>query len=145
MGWDVYDVGTVGNDDSNNTTVIVGIVLGILGALVVGAGLALVVMFHLRKKKIGEELLIRLKLFPESRIAHIIVCFYAHSELSGSFLVPVPSANIENRLSTMLSHARSGSAVDFSPTGDYRRGESGRFIRKCRLRKWTFHSIIAVL
>lgn len=140
MGWDVYDVGTVGNDDSNNTTVIVGIVLGILGALVVGAGLALVVMMHLRKKKIGEELLIRLKPFPESRIACIIfVCFYAHSELSGSFLVPVPSANIESRLSTMLSHTRSSTAADFSPTGDYRRGESGRFIHKCRLRKWMFH------
>lgn len=61
VGWDVYDVGTVGTDESNNTTVIVGIVLGIVGALVVGALLALVVMFHLRKKKIGEELLIHLK------------------------------------------------------------------------------------
>lgn len=140
VGWDVYDVGTVGNDDSNNTTVIVGIVLGILGALVVGASLALVVMNHLRKKKIGEELLIRLKPFPQSRVAHIIiVCFYVHSELSGSFLVPVSSANIENRLSTMLSHTRSRGAADFSPTGDYRRGESGRFIHKCTLRKWTFH------
>lgn len=61
VGWDVYDVGTVGNHDSNNAKVIVGISLGILGALVVGAALALVVMIHLKKKKIGEELLIRLK------------------------------------------------------------------------------------
>lgn len=140
MGWDVYDVGTVGTDESNNTTVIVGIVLGIVGALVVGALLALVVMFHLRKKKIGEELLIHLKPFCESKVAHIItVCFYAHSELSGSFLVLVPSANIENRLSTMLSHTRSSTAADFSPTGDYRRGESGQFIHTCGLRKWMLH------
>lgn len=132
-------MGTVGNDDSSNATVIVGIVLGILGALVLGAGLALVVMMHLRKKKIGEETPDTFS-FPESRAAHIIIVgFCAHSELSGSFLVPVPSANIENRLSTMLSHARSSTAGDFSPTGDYRRGESGRFIQKRSLRKWTFH------
>ncbi|XP_070815962.1 macrophage-stimulating protein receptor-like isoform X1 [Chaetodon trifascialis] len=77
----VYNVGTVVNDDSNNT-VIAGIVLGIIAALVVGAGLALIVMIHLRKKK---------------------------------------RANIENRLSTMLSRNRMGSGPDFSPTGDYRR------------------------
>lgn len=135
VGWEVYDVGTVGNNDSSNASVIVGIVLGILGALVLGAGLALLVMMHLRKKKIGEET--SDTFVPESRAAgSIIVCFCAHSELSGSFLVPIPSANIENRLSTMLSHARSSTPGDFSPTGDYRRGESGR---KCRLRKWTFH------
>ncbi|XP_070758264.1 macrophage-stimulating protein receptor-like [Enoplosus armatus] len=79
---EVYDVGTVANDDSNNNTVIAGIVLGIIAALVVGAGLALLVMIHLRKKK---------------------------------------RANIENRLSTMLSRNRIGSGPDFSPTGDYRR------------------------
>uniref|UniRef100_H3C1Z8 receptor protein-tyrosine kinase n=1 Tax=Tetraodon nigroviridis TaxID=99883 RepID=H3C1Z8_TETNG len=101
VGWEVYDVGTVGNDDSNNTKVIVGIVLGILAALVAGAVLAFAVMIHLKKKKIGEELLI-----PSS---------------AGPFFVPVPSANIENRLSTMLSHTRSSGAADFSPTGDYRR------------------------
>ncbi|KAG8007734.1 Hepatocyte growth factor receptor [Nibea albiflora] len=78
----VYDVGTVANDDGNNITVIAGIVLGIIAALVVGAGLALLVMIHLRKKK---------------------------------------RANIENRLSTMLSRNRMGSGPDFSPTGDYRR------------------------
>ncbi|XP_035517889.1 macrophage-stimulating protein receptor-like isoform X1 [Morone saxatilis] len=78
----VYDVGTVVNDESNNNTVIAGIVLGILAALVVGAGLALVVMIHLRKKK---------------------------------------RANIENRLSTMLSRNRIGNNANFSPTGDYRR------------------------
>lgn len=129
MGWDVYDVGTVETDNSSDTTVTVGIVLGILGALVVGAGLALVVMIHLRKKRIGEELLIRLKVFPEFRVPRIIiVCFYAHSELSGSFLVPVLSANIENRLSTMRSHTRLSSTADFSPRGDYRRSESGRII-----------------
>ncbi|TNN84423.1 Macrophage-stimulating protein receptor [Liparis tanakae] len=79
---EVYDVGKVVNDDGNNNTVIAGIVLGIFTALVVGAGLALVVMIHLRKKK---------------------------------------RANIENRLSTMLSRHRMGSGVDASPTGDYRR------------------------
>lgn len=85
MGWEVYDVGTVGNDDSSNATVIVGIVLGILGALVLGAGLALVVMMHLRKKKIGEEAPDTF-FFPESRAARIIiVSFCVHSELSGSF------------------------------------------------------------
>lgn len=48
---EVSDVGTVVHHESNNYTVIVGIVLGILAALVVGAGLALFVMIHLRKKK----------------------------------------------------------------------------------------------
>ncbi|KAI3369994.1 hypothetical protein L3Q82_024796 [Scortum barcoo] len=48
---EVHDVGTVANDDSDNSKVIVGIVLGIIAALVVGAGLALIVMMHLRKKK----------------------------------------------------------------------------------------------
>ncbi|XP_029286992.1 macrophage-stimulating protein receptor-like isoform X2 [Cottoperca gobio] len=47
----VYDVGKVVNDDTNNITVIVGIVLGVLAALVVGASFALLVMIHLRKKK----------------------------------------------------------------------------------------------
>ncbi|XP_036956723.1 macrophage-stimulating protein receptor-like [Acanthopagrus latus] len=79
---EVTDVGTVVNDDGNFTTVIVGIALGIIAALVAGAGLALIVMIHLRRKK---------------------------------------RANIENRLSTMLSRNRMGSASDFSPTGDYRR------------------------
>lgn len=78
---DVYDVGMVVYDDSNNT-VIAGIVLGIIAALVVGAGLALLVMIHLRKKK---------------------------------------RANIENRLSNMLSRNRIGSTLNASPTGDYRR------------------------
>ncbi|KAA8593364.1 macrophage-stimulating protein receptor [Etheostoma spectabile] len=50
---EVHDVGTVVNNHSNNNTVIVGIVLGIIAALVVGAGLALLVMIHLRKKKKG--------------------------------------------------------------------------------------------
>ncbi|XP_034389353.1 macrophage-stimulating protein receptor-like isoform X1 [Cyclopterus lumpus] len=48
---EVHDVGKVVHDDSNNNTVIAGIVLGIFAALVVGAGLALLVMIHLRKKK----------------------------------------------------------------------------------------------
>ncbi|XP_053172389.1 macrophage-stimulating protein receptor-like isoform X1 [Scomber japonicus] len=48
---DVFDVGTVIPDEYNYNTVIVGIVLGILAALVAGAGLALLVMIHLRKKK----------------------------------------------------------------------------------------------
>ncbi|XP_060925031.1 macrophage-stimulating protein receptor-like isoform X1 [Limanda limanda] len=75
-----YDVGTVLYDDNN--TVIAGIVLGIIGALVVGALLALIVMIQLKNKKRAE---------------------------------------IENRLSTMLSRGRGGSNSDFSPTGDYRR------------------------
>ncbi|XP_060898987.1 macrophage-stimulating protein receptor-like [Labrus mixtus] len=78
----IHDVGTVVNDDTNQATVISGIVLGILAALVLGASLALAVMMHLKKKK---------------------------------------RANIENRLSTMLSHNRMGSANNSSPTGDYRR------------------------
>ncbi|XP_034440841.1 macrophage-stimulating protein receptor-like isoform X1 [Hippoglossus hippoglossus] len=77
---EAYDVGTVVYDDNN--TVIAGIVLGIIGALVVGAGLALIGMIHVKKKK---------------------------------------RAQIENRLSTMLSRSRVGSNSDFSPTGDYRR------------------------
>lgn len=52
---EVYNVGTVVNDETNNTTTIVGIILGIVVALVVGASLALAVMFYLRKKKTGEE------------------------------------------------------------------------------------------
>lgn len=55
---EVYDVGTVVNDESNYTTVIVGIALGIIAALVAGAGLALIVMIHLRKKKRGEKTLL---------------------------------------------------------------------------------------
>uniref|UniRef100_A0A672YXR2 Macrophage-stimulating protein receptor n=1 Tax=Sphaeramia orbicularis TaxID=375764 RepID=A0A672YXR2_9TELE len=78
----VYNVGTVVLDDGNNNTVIVGIVLGIIAALVVGASLALLVMIHLRKKK---------------------------------------RANIESRLSTVLSQNRFGANSDISPTGDYRR------------------------
>ncbi|XP_019957234.2 macrophage-stimulating protein receptor-like isoform X1 [Paralichthys olivaceus] len=46
---EAYNVGTVVYDDNN--TVIAGIVLGIIAALVVGAGLALIVMIHMKKKK----------------------------------------------------------------------------------------------
>ncbi|KAM9759685.1 macrophage-stimulating protein receptor-like isoform 2-T2 [Menidia menidia] len=73
---EVYDVGTVVSANNDNSTVIAGIVLGILAALVVGAGLALFVMVHLRKKK---------------------------------------RANIEIRLSTMLSRGRMSSRLE-SPT-----------------------------
>ncbi|CAJ1050607.1 macrophage-stimulating protein receptor-like [Xyrichtys novacula] len=52
---EVYDVGTVVNSDTSQTSVIIGIVLGILAALVAGAGLALVVMINLRKKKRGKK------------------------------------------------------------------------------------------
>ncbi|XP_054473858.1 macrophage-stimulating protein receptor-like isoform X2 [Anoplopoma fimbria] len=82
---DVHGVGRVVNDDRNNSTVIAGIVLGIIAALVVGAGLALLVMIHLRKKK---------------------------------------RANIENRLSTMLSRNRMGGG-DISPTVDLSSQTSG--------------------
>lgn len=58
MNGEVYDVGTVVNDESNYTTMIAGIVLGIIAALVAGAGLALIVMIHLRKKKRGEKTLL---------------------------------------------------------------------------------------
>lgn len=51
---EVYDVGTVVNDETNNTTTIVGIILGIVAALVLGATLALAVMVYLRKKKTEE-------------------------------------------------------------------------------------------
>ncbi|XP_039971985.1 macrophage-stimulating protein receptor-like isoform X2 [Xiphias gladius] len=81
---EMFDVGTVVYDDNN--TVIVGIVLGIIAALVVGAGLALIVMIHIKKKK---------------------------------------RANIENRLSTMLSRNRMGSNSDFSPTVDLSSQTSG--------------------
>nr|XP_040060403.1 macrophage-stimulating protein receptor-like isoform X1 [Gasterosteus aculeatus aculeatus] len=78
-----HAVGKVVHDDgSNNNTVIAGIVMGIIAASALGAGVALGVMIHLRKKK---------------------------------------RANIENRLSTMLSRDRIGSGRDISPTGDYRR------------------------
>ncbi|XP_068172194.1 macrophage-stimulating protein receptor [Antennarius striatus] len=60
---EVYDVGTVMNDDSNNSTVIAGIVLGIIAALAVGAGLALIVMIHLRKKKRASI---------ENRLSHML-------------------------------------------------------------------------
>lgn len=59
---DVYDMGTVMNEESSNTTVIVGIVMGIIAALVVGAGLTLIVMNHLRKKRMGEKILLFLQM-----------------------------------------------------------------------------------
>lgn len=55
---EVYNVGTVLLDDGDNSTVIAGVVLGIIAALVIGAGLALIVMIHLRNKKRGMRLLI---------------------------------------------------------------------------------------
>uniref|UniRef100_A0A665TEY2 receptor protein-tyrosine kinase n=1 Tax=Echeneis naucrates TaxID=173247 RepID=A0A665TEY2_ECHNA len=81
---EVHDVGTVVYDNNHKGIVgiVMGIVMGILAALVLGAGLALLVMIKLRKKKRAE---------------------------------------IENRLTTMLSQSRLGSSSDFSPTGDYRR------------------------
>ncbi|XP_061583292.1 macrophage-stimulating protein receptor-like [Cololabis saira] len=48
---DVYNVGRVVYGNNSNPTAILGIVLGIITALVVGAGLALAVMIYLRKKK----------------------------------------------------------------------------------------------
>ncbi|XP_021177600.2 macrophage-stimulating protein receptor isoform X1 [Fundulus heteroclitus] len=48
-----HHVGRVVYDITNNDPVIAGIVLGIIAALVVGAGLALFVMRHLRKKERG--------------------------------------------------------------------------------------------
>lgn len=63
MNGEMYDMGTVVNDDKNNNTEIAGIVLGIIAALVVGAGLALIVMIHLRKKKRGEKIQVFLDTF----------------------------------------------------------------------------------
>uniref|UniRef100_A0A7N8X8P3 receptor protein-tyrosine kinase n=1 Tax=Mastacembelus armatus TaxID=205130 RepID=A0A7N8X8P3_9TELE len=48
---DVYDVGTVVCDYRNNHSVIAGIALCIIAALIVGAGLALFVMVRIKKKK----------------------------------------------------------------------------------------------
>ncbi|XP_054641533.1 macrophage-stimulating protein receptor-like isoform X2 [Dunckerocampus dactyliophorus] len=48
---DLYDVGTVLYEDDNNDSVIAAIVLGVIFASLVGAGIALIVMIHLRKKK----------------------------------------------------------------------------------------------
>lgn len=56
MNREVHHVGTVAFDDSSNKSVIAGIVLGIIAALVLGAALALIVMNHLRKKRRGERL-----------------------------------------------------------------------------------------
>lgn len=53
MNEEEYDVGTVVPEKTNHATVIAGIILGILAALVAGAGLALIVMRHLRKKQRG--------------------------------------------------------------------------------------------
>lgn len=83
---EAFDVGTVVINDGNSSTVIAGVVLGIIAALVLGAGLALAVMIHLRKKN---------------------------------------RANIENRLSTMISRSRMGSNYDFSPTVDLSSQTSG--------------------
>ncbi|KAM8868292.1 macrophage-stimulating protein receptor-like [Synchiropus picturatus] len=46
-----HNVGTVFNDVTTNAAIIAGIVLAIIAALVVGAGTALFIMRHLRKKK----------------------------------------------------------------------------------------------
>ncbi|XP_061779596.1 macrophage-stimulating protein receptor-like [Nerophis lumbriciformis] len=48
---DLHDVGTVLYEDVNNDLIIAGIVLGVIFASVAGAGIALIVMNHLKKKK----------------------------------------------------------------------------------------------
>lgn len=53
MNGEVYDVGRVAYSSSNRP---VGIVLGILAALAVGAALAFAIMTHLRKRKKGEAM-----------------------------------------------------------------------------------------
>lgn len=114
---EAYDVGTVAYH--NNTTVIVGIVLGIIAALVLGAGLALVAMFQLKKKKTGEYWKIQHWLRWRELVLRC-------SGLCGRLITArsdcVPTAIIENRLSTLLSRSRMSSARELSPTGDYRRG-----------------------
>lgn len=54
MNRKVFDVGTVVHNN-HHKSVLVGIGLGIFAALVVGAGLALLIMKHLRKKERGEK------------------------------------------------------------------------------------------
>lgn len=50
---DVYDVGTVLEDNSSSVTS--GIVRGIIGALVVALGIALIVVMHLKRKRRGKR------------------------------------------------------------------------------------------
>lgn len=59
IGGELYDVGTVGMADSNAPVSIAVITLSIVGALVLGAVMALAVMFHVRKKKKGENILMQ--------------------------------------------------------------------------------------
>lgn len=114
---EVYNVGIVVNDRTNNTTTIVGIILGILAALVVGASLALVVMVYLRKKKTGEET-------GGGKKSKSCRCEHMFFKRTVRLFFSIFSAEIENRLSTMLYQHRTSSTADFSPTGDYRRGQS---------------------
>ena len=51
----VTDIGKVVYMDNNSRTIIAFIVVGILGAVVLGAALALFAMTRLRKTKQGEE------------------------------------------------------------------------------------------
>lgn len=119
MNGEVYDVGTVMNDETNNTTTIVGIILGIVAALVVGASLALAVMVYLRKKKTGEETRGKKNNAKSCRCEYT---FFKWTIRLLFFFFFILSAEIENRLSTMLYQHRTSSTADFSPTGDYRRG-----------------------
>lgn len=121
MNGEVYNVGTVVNDETNNTTTIVGIILGIVAALVVGASLALAVMVYLRKKKTGEET--RGKKTTQ-KVADVNIPSLRGRFVYFFFFFFILSAEIENRLSTMLYQHRTSSTADFSPTGDYRRGQS---------------------
>lgn len=77
IGGEVYDVGTVGIDDSNTTVSIAVITLSIVGALVLGAVMASAVMFHIRKKKKGENIL----MLQQQHSPAAITCFCAHYEL----------------------------------------------------------------
>lgn len=53
MNEEVYDVGTVLNE--NNSNAISNLAWGVIGAVLIGLMIALVVIFHLKKKKKGEE------------------------------------------------------------------------------------------
>ncbi|KAM4582074.1 macrophage-stimulating protein receptor-like isoform 3-T3 [Fundulus diaphanus] len=69
-----HHVGRVVYDITNNDPVIAGIVLGIIAALVVGAGLALFVMRHLRKKERGffaVNIEHRLSIVSRNRISQV--------------------------------------------------------------------------
>lgn len=111
----VHDVGTVILVSNHY---VVGIVLGILGALVAGAVLAYVTMKHLRKKKTGEET------ESISLFRFLKKCLHLHHYLNSLHLLT--DSLVESRLSHYSrNHSLQGNgSVELLPFGDYRRGET---------------------